>query len=118
MSARSTRKGKRTELELAHALNGRRQPLSGALGGAFTGDVVAVLAGREMRFESKARANGFKSLYEWLERVDGLCLRADRQPWLIVLPLETLCELVGQPVETRPAPPRQPDPRQRSLPLE
>jgi hypothetical protein len=48
--------------------------------------------------ESKARAEGFRQIYQWLAGgADFLALRADRQPWLIVLPIERFKELLDDP---------------------
>jgi hypothetical protein len=77
-------KGSRREREFAALVNGERVPLSGACGGSYTGDVV----GLGMLWEVKARKDGFAMLYRWLEGNDALALKADRKPWLCVLPLE------------------------------
>jgi hypothetical protein len=58
----------------------------------MAGDVVA----GGLRWECKARATGFRQLYSWLSRVDALALKADRQPWLVCVPLETWLRLTGQ----------------------
>ncbi|MEK4798044.1 hypothetical protein NYE37_03820 [Thermoactinomyces sp. FSL K6-2592] len=83
-------KGNRTEREFAKLIGGRRVPLSGSAkhsGQEYTGDVE----GLGMRWEVKARKDGFKTLYKWLseEAVDGLAIKADRKDWLVVLPLDT-----------------------------
>jgi len=83
------RKGSDGEREFARLIGGERVPLSGAAGGSYTGDVV----GLGLRWEVKRRADGFRSLYDWLEGKDALAVRADRKPWLVVMPLETLLEI-------------------------
>lgn len=90
MGKRSRNKGARGEREVARLLGGERVPLSGASGGSFTGDVRAL----ELLWEVKLRGNGFRQLYRWLEGVDALAVRADRQEWLAVMPLETLLKLL------------------------
>src|SRR5690606_38300400 len=90
MGKRSRDKGARAEREFAKLISGERVPLSGAAGGSYTGDVV----GLGLRWEVKRRADGFRSLYDWLEGKDALAVRADRRPWLVVMPLETLLEIV------------------------
>jgi len=85
------RKGNSGERELARLLGGKRIPLSGSAGGHFAGDVIVPGLGRG---EVKRRRDGFKQLYAWLEGRDFLALRADRQPWLIVLPVETVARLL------------------------
>jgi len=85
------RKGNAGEREIAKLLGGQRIPLSGAAGGRFTGDVVVPVLGVG---EVKRRKNGFKQLYAWLDGNDFVAVRADRQEWLIVLPVETVKELL------------------------
>ena len=91
MGANPRRKGTRRELECARLLGGRRVPLSGAAGGAFGGDVHLP---NGWRVSCKARADGWKRLYAELEAADVLAVRADRRPWLAVLPLERLAALL------------------------
>lgn len=63
MSGRKSRsKGQRREREFAKLIEGRRIPLSGAQEG-FENDVE----GLGIRWEVKARKNGFQTLYKWLE---------------------------------------------------
>ena len=81
MSGRRSRsKGARTERSIVNALQANgiaavRVPLSGAVGGRFAGDIVLPLMGRDLCVEVKARADGFRELYCWLNRAR----RADRQ---------------------------------------
>ena len=44
----------------------------------------------------KSRAGGWRTLYGHLEDADLLALKADRRPWLVVLPLERFLELLGR----------------------
>jgi hypothetical protein len=95
MSGKKSRnKGQRREREFAKLIEGRRIPLSGAQEG-FENDVQ----GLGLNWEVKARKNGFQMLYKWLEdereKPDALALKADRKPWLVVLPLEKFLELMG-----------------------
>ena len=82
-------KGLRRERELAHLLDGHRVPLSGA-GEGYPGDVKAL----GLTWEVKSRARGWRTLYRWLENSDALALKADRHPWLVVLPLDTFQRLL------------------------
>lgn len=68
-------------------------PLSGAQEG-YPGDVTAL----GLVWQVKSRADGFKSLYAWLDGADALALRADRREWLVVLPLSRFMEAVGKSV--------------------
>jgi len=85
------RKGLDRERELAHLLGGRRVPLSGAAGGDYIGDVK----GLGLTWEVKARGDGFRELYRWLDGVDALALRADRRPWLVVVPLTVFSDFAA-----------------------
>jgi hypothetical protein len=85
---RSRNKGARIEREIVRALQAKglaasRVPLSGAVGGRFSGDVVLPLLGRDLCVEVKARADGFRELYSWLAHRDVLIVKADRQPPLV-----------------------------------
>jgi len=91
MGKASRDKGGRGEREFAALIGGERVPLSGAAGGSYTGDVKGL--GR--KWEVKRRADGFKQLYKWLDGADALAVRADRKEWLVVMPLETLLEMLG-----------------------
>jgi len=88
---RSKQKGSRLERDFAKRIGGERVPLSGAAGGSYTGDVK----GLGLLWECKARKDGFKQLYKWLEGdVDALAVKADRKEWLVVVPLEKFLELL------------------------
>ena len=91
MGKSERRKGADAEREFARLIGGERVPLSGAAGGSYTGDVI----GLGLRWECKRRKDGFKQLYDWLDGADALAVRADRKPWLVVMPLERLLELIG-----------------------
>jgi hypothetical protein len=97
---RSRDKGARCERAAVLALQdagvpASRVPLSGAAGGAFAGDVLVPVLGRDLRFEVKARASGFKKIYQWLSGNSGLFVRADRQGMLAVVPVGLLAELIA-----------------------
>jgi len=92
MSA-SKAKGSAFELEVVrahHALGvtARKMPLSGALGGELSGDVL--VAG--LKGECKRRRKGYTSLYNALDQGGGndvLFIRDDRRETLVVLPWST-----------------------------
>src|ERR1700730_75001 len=70
-----------------------RVPLSGSVGGKFSGDVTTPLLGADCTIECKSRANGFLNLYEWLdEGRDILVLKSDRRDALVVLRLKFAAE--------------------------
>jgi hypothetical protein len=92
MSGRkSKQKGNRREREFARLIDGIRVPLSGAQTG-FENDVQ----GLGLKWEVKARKDGFKTIYQWLEHnnPDALAIRADRKPWLVVMELDKFLEIV------------------------
>jgi hypothetical protein len=91
---KSRDKGARRELEFSKLIEGTKVPLSGAMGGEFSNDVK----GLGLSFEVKARATGFKTLYDWVlderEKPDALALKVDRKPWLVVMTLDKFMELM------------------------
>ncbi|ARC32121.1 MULTISPECIES: hypothetical protein [Bacillus cereus group] len=88
-------KGMRREREFASLIGGARVPLSGAIDG-YSNDVK----GLGLEWEVKARKEGFKTLYNWLEdereQPDALAIKADRKPWLVVMPLDTFLKMVKE----------------------
>lgn len=78
----------------AYGLQAERVPLSGGAGGSYTSDFTVRVLGLLKRFEAKWRGDGFKEIYRWLEGNDGLVIRADRQPALMVVKLEDYIALV------------------------
>jgi hypothetical protein len=78
-----------------HGLGAERVPLSGSAGGSFSGDVTTQLIGRDLTIECKSRANGFLTLYAWLEGRDVLIIKADRRDALVVLPLRLAAEIAA-----------------------
>jgi Holliday junction resolvase len=94
----SRQKGNRLERALVRALldagfGAERVPLSGAARGQFGGDLSVPLLGVDRRVEVKARANGFRKLYQWLGDHDFLIVRADRSEPLVVIPLDSAIEI-------------------------
>ena len=96
----SRQKGNRTERAIVrllqdHGLAGERVPLSGSARGRFGGDISVPALGRDLRGEAKCRGNGFNRLYEWLEGVDFVVVKADGRPLLVVVPLALAAEIVA-----------------------
>ena len=91
MGRSERRKGVEAEREFAKLIGGERVPLSGAAGGRYAGDVF----GLGLKWECKRRKDGFKQLYDWLDGADALAVRADRRPWLVVMPLAESLGLMG-----------------------
>jgi Holliday junction resolvase len=79
----------------ANGIAAVRVPLSGgaAAGDRFTGDIVLPLMGRDLCVEVKARADGFRELYCWLNQRDVLIVKADRQEPLVILRLSLPAEI-------------------------
>ena len=59
-----------------------------------THDIRLTMLAKDYKMEVKCRANGFATIYKWLEPVDVLVLRADRRQALAVMPIATLIELI------------------------
>ncbi len=99
MSGRRSRsKGARTERSIvkllqAGGLAAVRVLLSGAVGGRFAGDIVLPLLGHDLCVEVKARAQGFRGLYSWLNGRDVLIVKADRREPLVVVRLSLAAEI-------------------------
>jgi Holliday junction resolvase len=98
-------KGNRTERNVVaflreHGIEAERVPLSGAAQGSFGGDIRLKETGQ--RVEVKARANGFSTLYRWLEGNDFLFVKADRRETLVVMTLEEFSRLFNGPNPCRP----------------
>ena len=90
---RSREKGNKVERAIVralqeHGLGAERVPLSGSAGGSYVGDSTVPLLGVDRCVEVKARANGFRELYAWLDGRDLLVIKADRRVPLVVLPLD------------------------------
>jgi Holliday junction resolvase len=108
MSGRRSRsKGVRTERSIvsllkASGIAAERVPLSGAVGGRFSGDIVLPLIGRDLCVEVKCRGQGFRELYSWLEQRDVLIVKADRQEPLVVLRMSLAAEIAGGANEGSP----------------
>lgn len=103
MGKASRDKGNRCERGFVHlmaeqGIGAERVPLSGACGGSHSGDVKLWTVWREWLFEGKSRRNGFKQIYEWLSppEIDALFLKADRQPYLVVMTAEKFAELIRE----------------------
>jgi Holliday junction resolvase len=97
----SRQKGNRAERAVVRFLQDRgfaaeRVPLSGSAGGSYLGDLTVPIIGIDRVVEVKARAKGFKQLYDWLIDRDILIVRADRSEPLVVLPLKLAAEIAGR----------------------
>ena len=93
MGRSQRRKGYRVEHEIVKklreaGLDAKRVPLSGATEFA-KGDVY--LEGR--RIEVKARKEGFRQIYKWIEGSDFLVIKADRKEPLVIMRLREFIKL-------------------------
>lgn len=100
MGKMQKRKGYRVENEIEKAftssgVNAKRIPLSGSTDFA-KGDVQIVLKDRVLTAEVKARKDGFKQIYEWLDDKDLLVIKADRKEPLVVLRLVDYIKLLRE----------------------
>ncbi len=84
-------KGARVEREMSKYLGGERIPLSG-----MTSFVKGDIDSYGMKFEVKAKKDGFKIIYSYLEKdnMDGAIIKADRKEALVILPISTFKELM------------------------
>jgi hypothetical protein len=102
MSGRASRdKGNRAERAVVKFLQDRgfaaeRVPLSGSAGGSYLGDLTVPVLGIDRIVEVKARAKGFRQLYDWLTDRDILIVRADRSEPLVILPLKLAAEIAAR----------------------
>lgn len=99
MSSASKRKGSGYELEVVRAhqalgIEAIKTPLSGALGGRYSGDVqIAGLIG-----ECKRRRKSYSSLYNALQQGTGsdvMFARDDHKETLVIMPWETWAAILG-----------------------
>jgi Holliday junction resolvase len=59
-------------------------------------DIVLSLSGRDLCVGVKARADGFRELYCWLDQRDVLFVKADRQEALVVLRMSPLAAEIAK----------------------
>lgn len=101
MGKSQRRKGGRRERELVNLFKSMGlKAVRVGYEGSNTADVDVYKVGRDAPFcgECKARKDGFKLLYAWLDKegADYLALRADNAEWLFVLPERVFRELMVQ----------------------
>jgi len=98
MGLRSRRKGRRAEQEIA--LLARAAGLAAQRTWHTAQDADPLVRCSDVtiggcRAQVRVRGDGFKAVYDALEGVEMAFLRADRQPWLAVLPAERLLALLA-----------------------
>lgn len=100
MNARGRKaKGSRIEREIVAmhqklGMEAERVPLSGALGGAYSGDVVLPGIGRA-EVKARAGAAGWTTIKKWLGKQDMLFLREDGCKPLVVLTWDTYLHVLA-----------------------
>ena len=99
-------KGNRLEREVVNLLRqqghtAERIPLSGGMG-SFVGDVQWKVGERQFKLECKARANGFKFLYDNLTQ-DALLVKGDREKPLIVMEFDKFLSLIASLSKEKPS---------------
>ena len=88
---RSRRKGVRVELAIAKLIGARKVSRAYQAGH----DLELPLGDdRMLRIECKARADGFRELYNWLDERDVLTIKSDRREPLVVVRLGLASDLV------------------------
>ena len=98
-------KGNRVERELnkyfqQQGFFSKKVPLSGAVD-HFKGDLILKLMDKEFQIEVKARKNGFKTIYQFLNSNDILAITANNKPFLLVFEIDKFIEIVRANVESR-----------------
>jgi hypothetical protein len=88
---RSRDKGARTERAIAKLIGARKISRAWQAGH----DLELDLGDRVLRLEVKARSDGFRELYGWLDGSDVLVIKADRQDPLVVVRLPLATALIG-----------------------
>ena len=105
MSKRQRDKGARVERELnkyfqQQVFFSKKVPLSGAVE-HYKGDLILKLD-KEYQLEVKARKNGFKTIYQFLNSNDILAIKANNKPFLLVLEIDKFIEIMrAKNVESR-----------------
>lgn len=96
---RSRDKGNRAERTIVNTfidagIAAERVPLSGSVGGSYSGDLKFEALGQQWLGESKCRAGGFRQLYQWLAPVRALFVKSDRNEVLVVVRLSDFIRIV------------------------
>lgn len=99
VTSRAKRKGDGYEREVSDALCDAGVPFyaigkQAGMGNGEAADLGVDIHGKTYRAECKRRAGGFKQQYGWLQAADILIARADRQPSLVTLRLDTFLEII------------------------
>jgi len=93
---RSRNKGARTERAIAKALQANGLAAVKVSRAYQPGhDIVVPVAGRDLSVEVKARADGFRELYGWLDGRDVLIVKADRPAPLVVVRMSLAAEIAN-----------------------
>ena len=95
---KSKRKGFRYENAQRIACNAfgpcSRMPLSGALGGEWSGDLKWLVNNIQLKCQCKIKAGAYKTDYAELADHDVLFKRADHKPTLVVMEFAKFCQLI------------------------
>ena len=89
MSKRSRTTGNREERDLAAQLPGARKISRSG----YTGPDIE-WHGRTI--EAKYRGDGFITIYRYIEDVEILAIRRKREPWLMVMTIDVLLDLIEE----------------------
>jgi Holliday junction resolvase len=93
---RSRNKGARTEHAITKVLQASGFAAVKVSRGYRPGhDIVVPLMGRNLYLEVKARADGFRELYGWLDGRDVLIVKADRQEPLVIVRMSLAAEIAN-----------------------
>jgi hypothetical protein len=82
---------------LEHGIPCERVPLSGSMGGKYSGDLcIPSVEHPKYICESKARKNGegFTTIEKWMENKDLLFIKRNRKDPMVVMSFEVYLELI------------------------
>ena len=77
---------------LSAGVPAEKVPLSGSLGGKYSGDLI--VAGKKAEVKARKGGEGFKVLERWLANNEYLFLHRTRRPPFVAMEWETFLELL------------------------
>src|ERR1022692_4895821 len=93
-------KGRRGEQEIVTILKAAGFSTAKRTGEYVANDILCAIDGHDRIIEVKMRAKGFSGLYGFLKGSWAVVHKADRQPWLITMPLIEFLKL-AEPDEVK-----------------
>jgi len=105
MGRRERDKGIRAERALVNLLDAvgvyaHRVPLSGSMDG-YKGDLLIPQWFGDLPVEVKHRNDIADRLWQWMKGRAALFVKRDRRPWLVVMPLAAMVDLINKSQQRR-----------------